>query len=164
MAKPCVDPHKRKFLARLDRGWVQCNRQALRGNAADYRWFAGRALNLGRPQPAANIALALCAQTEQTHWANFGLPGDLSICVERHYGSAFKIPELVIDQRNHTGWHVIRTACMEAITAPDCPCASEQFAAIADCLWMPKLTFAYAGTLPLAKAHGRFQMYLVQRG
>jgi hypothetical protein len=53
---------------------------------------------------------------------------------------------------------------MEAITPPNSVYASQPFAAIAECLRVPNLTFEFAGTLPLAKDYGRFPMYAVRRG
>ena len=120
--------------------------------------------------PLAEYALALQEVVCDTDWAEFGLPGRISVRIGLHAGPVFEGTDPITGALNYYGTHVNRAARLETVTVPGNVYASEQFAALLTAEQRmerpglrPNFVCDYVGILALPKDQGRQPTYHVRR-
>jgi class 3 adenylate cyclase/tetratricopeptide (TPR) repeat protein len=113
--------------------------------------------------PAGEFALALCEQVASTDWKSKGLRQDIALRIGLHAGPVYACLDPVTKRPTYIGAHVSHAARIEPITPPGEVYASGAFAALARSEGIRGFQCSYVGQTPLAKSHGTFPTYVVQR-
>lgn len=112
---------------------------------------------------AGSFALELSETIRNVHWADLGLPKNLSFRISLHAGPIYRLLDPVTGRHNFTGAHVTRGARIEPIAPPGQIYASEAFAALSAAYGVRGFTCEYVGEVPLAKKFGSWPLYHLRR-
>ncbi|HEX9932841.1 MAG TPA: adenylate/guanylate cyclase domain-containing protein [Allosphingosinicella sp.] len=112
---------------------------------------------------AAEIALELQARLARFDYSALRLEGVGGMRVGVHYGSAYRTLDRITGRTTFYGTEVSRAARIEPVTPPGAVFVTEPLAAILALEASERFDCHYVGRIALAKSHGDFPMYRLQR-
>ncbi|HUE84599.1 MAG TPA: TRAFs-binding domain-containing protein [Vicinamibacterales bacterium] len=124
-------------------------------------WGDGLYFVFSGVRETGRFALRLSETLHAIDWAQYGLPGTLSLRIAVHAGPAYACTDPVTGRLNYLGAHVALAARIEPITPPGAVYGSGAFAALAKSHQVDDFDCTYVGQTPLAKAFGTLPMYVL---
>ena len=147
------------FLGLVAEELAELPREPLKKNT----WGDGLFFVFGSIEDAGKFALDLSDRVRKRDWKAFGLPPGLNLRIALHAGPILHVEDPVTGHENCIGTHVSHAARIEPITPPGQVFASQAFAALAASEHVEEFACHYVGRTPLAKGHGTYPTYHVNR-
>lgn len=126
-------------------------------------WGDGLFVTFDSVRDAGLFALRLCEAISESKWSEYGLPEDLSLRIGLHAGPVVCAKDPVTGTEGMYGTHISHAARIEPSTPAGEVYASRAFAALAAAEGVGDFICEYVGQVDLAKKHGVFPMFRIQR-